>query len=352
MSGHLRLTRNMKAGGYHRRTRRGAGSSAPRRRRMACALALPLCLCSVALLVPGGALAQPGPASTAKAPAEGAVWFYLDGNNEQGPVTAAAVRELFEAGKVNASTRVRHRGPHNWTPLEQQEAFLDLTGWHYALDGKDKGPVSEGALRELVARGTVSRTTLIWRPGMARWTALSSVARFNKAGEAEASVVRVAAPPPPPVDAASPPSKKPVARPRVKGKVVGQRRERNRRLWLPGSIILGVTWGGSIAVSILMALVQKDGGCHGCGDFAETLWIPLVGPIVADQVNQPDKATRTAFMVVLSLGQAAGAGLLIAGLVGKKVPIYAKVEKAAGLSGLTVTPLVGRINGVGLSAYW
>jgi hypothetical protein len=41
--------------------------------------------------------------------------------------------------------------------------------WYYAAQGQQQGPVSEGELRDLVARGAVTGETLVWSDGMAGW---------------------------------------------------------------------------------------------------------------------------------------------------------------------------------------
>ncbi|WP_315702321.1 MULTISPECIES: DUF4339 domain-containing protein [unclassified Bradyrhizobium] len=41
--------------------------------------------------------------------------------------------------------------------------------WYYALQGQQQGPVSESALRDLVAKGVVTADTLVWTEGMAGW---------------------------------------------------------------------------------------------------------------------------------------------------------------------------------------
>ena len=42
--------------------------------------------------------------------------------------------------------------------------------WYYAKDGKQTGPVEEGALATLVAAGTIEGATLVWKDGLAQWT--------------------------------------------------------------------------------------------------------------------------------------------------------------------------------------
>ncbi len=44
--------------------------------------------------------------------------------------------------------------------------------WYYALGDQRQGPISDGELEALLAAGTINENTLVWREGMAEWTAL------------------------------------------------------------------------------------------------------------------------------------------------------------------------------------
>ena len=44
--------------------------------------------------------------------------------------------------------------------------------WYYSIDNERQGPVDESVLRALAASGTLSPDSLVWREGMAGWTAL------------------------------------------------------------------------------------------------------------------------------------------------------------------------------------
>src|ERR1700761_6110495 len=41
--------------------------------------------------------------------------------------------------------------------------------WYYAIQGDQRGPVDDAALRQLVQQGVIKADTLIWRQGMAGW---------------------------------------------------------------------------------------------------------------------------------------------------------------------------------------
>ena len=280
----------------------------------------------------------------AAAPAAEAIWFYAEGE-ENGPLTADQIKKMYADGTLKGETKVRRKGPYNWAALSETEAFSDLFAWYYLKDGKRTGPVSSATMGQLYRAGTVTVQTSIWRPGMAAWKPLAEVP--DMAAELKSSPTE-----PPPVSTAAVTQPPPTGTGGLavrKGKIVGYKRERRRGLVIAGSVTFGVSWGGCAIVSAILGAAGAD-GCDSCGDFAETFWIPLVGPIVADQVNHPDSATRTLMMVMLTGAQATGAALFIAGMVGKKVPVYEKGP----LYGWSVTPLVGpnQTTGVGLLKYW
>ncbi|MDP0491650.1 MAG: DUF4190 domain-containing protein [Verrucomicrobiota bacterium JB023] len=51
--------------------------------------------------------------------------------------------------------------------------------WFYAKDGKQEGPVENEVIERLHANGELSKETLIWKEGMAQWTALGEVPEFQ-----------------------------------------------------------------------------------------------------------------------------------------------------------------------------
>jgi uncharacterized RDD family membrane protein YckC len=72
--------------------------------------------------------------------------------------------------------------------------------WHYVALGKPVGPIPEDELKRLAAAGHITRTTLLWRAGMAEW----QEARLAKPD---------LWPVPPPVTPAAPPAAPPAATP-------------------------------------------------------------------------------------------------------------------------------------------
>ncbi len=49
------------------------------------------------------------------------------------------------------------------------------TSYHYAVNGQQLGPVSFDRLKELFANRTINKDSLVWKQGLANWTALKEV---------------------------------------------------------------------------------------------------------------------------------------------------------------------------------
>jgi hypothetical protein len=47
--------------------------------------------------------------------------------------------------------------------------------WYYAINGQQMGPVDEARIKELLANGTISESTLVWTNGMSTWQPLTQV---------------------------------------------------------------------------------------------------------------------------------------------------------------------------------
>jgi len=47
--------------------------------------------------------------------------------------------------------------------------------WYYASNGQQQGPFDDGALDRLVATGTITNETLVWKEGMVDWSPLRQV---------------------------------------------------------------------------------------------------------------------------------------------------------------------------------
>jgi len=48
--------------------------------------------------------------------------------------------------------------------------------YYVAINGQQAGPFDAAALRQKIAEGAVTRETLVWKQGMANWTAAGQVA--------------------------------------------------------------------------------------------------------------------------------------------------------------------------------
>ena len=47
--------------------------------------------------------------------------------------------------------------------------------WYYAAQGQQVGPFDDAAFQDLVSKGEIQSTTLVWHSGMSGWKPLSEV---------------------------------------------------------------------------------------------------------------------------------------------------------------------------------
>jgi hypothetical protein len=82
-----------------------------------------------------------------------AQWYVLLANNQQeGPLTSEAVRELVKQGRATARNNAWRQGMDGWKPLGQIDAFADLAGsggepWDAVAATFERG--KRGALRTM-----------------------------------------------------------------------------------------------------------------------------------------------------------------------------------------------------------
>jgi len=53
-----------------------------------------------------------------------------------------------------------------------------MTDWHYVVDGKAQGPVSDQQLRALLTEGSLNADTMVWTEGMPKWQKLRETRQF------------------------------------------------------------------------------------------------------------------------------------------------------------------------------
>jgi len=118
-----------------------------------------------------------------------------------------------------------------------------------------------------------------------------------------------------------------------------------RGLVTGGAITFGVSWGVAATVSFLLATDSCNG--PGCDSVRNHLWIPVAGPMLVAASEDTD-ATPT--FLLWSAAQAAGAIMLIIGMVGHDVMEY---RMARGGPTLRLALLFARDSGgMALTARW
>ena len=53
-----------------------------------------------------------------------------------------------------------------------------MNEWHYAVEGRQFGPIGEEELRHLLNSGAIAKETLVWQPGCADWVPATGISSF------------------------------------------------------------------------------------------------------------------------------------------------------------------------------
>jgi len=78
------------------------------------------------------------------------------------------------AGQMTSALAHQSAGAQQSPP-----AIPGVVSFYVALDGKQTGPFDVATLREQISAGRLGRETLVWRQGMANWTAAQAVVELQ-----------------------------------------------------------------------------------------------------------------------------------------------------------------------------
>lgn len=102
-------------------------------------------------------------------------WYYAEGDNKMGPIGQEQFDRLVADGTVTPETLVWRKGMTEWQPLAELKPALPKK-WYYAEGQIKKGPLAPEEFDRMVAEGAIGGETLVWCKGMAEWQPLSEVA--------------------------------------------------------------------------------------------------------------------------------------------------------------------------------
>jgi len=130
-------------------------------------------------------------------------WLLLDGRQEH--LDGAAVADAVRQGRITRDTLVWRPGMEGWQRAGEVEALKALFAeaaptpppaprFHVLLDGKQQDSLDLATVEQMVREGRITRSTLVWKPGMKGWEEAGKVPEL-------ARLFREAGPPPPPREA-------------------------------------------------------------------------------------------------------------------------------------------------------
>src|SRR4051812_10106663 len=108
-------------------------------------------------------------------------------------VTACATQTRRQREAPHASRRRREfrRDVRRWTLRTKRQGFQHKAGsdmaeanWFYVRAGQQQGPTDLQSLSDLIRRGEIQPTDLVWRDGMPDWTPATQVPELAYAGPA------------------------------------------------------------------------------------------------------------------------------------------------------------------------
>lgn len=116
---------------------------------------------------------------------QGGAWYYESGGERRGPVSEEQVQAIAGSGALSGSSLVWRSGWPDWLPLHAT-ALRDLVTpapggttagpgdagntWHYEWGGQRLGPFTAAEIQGSIAKGTLTRGSLVWRAGLDAWT--------------------------------------------------------------------------------------------------------------------------------------------------------------------------------------
>jgi hypothetical protein len=129
--------------------------------------------------MPGGAQPAQAAAQPARAASSYSYYAYIDGQNS-GPYGAAELTALVRDGRFTRTTFVWKEGMAGWaeasTVAEISDVFpVQESSYYVALNGQTTGPFPVSQLRQQAQAGTFSKTSNVWKEGMAGWATAGTV---------------------------------------------------------------------------------------------------------------------------------------------------------------------------------
>jgi len=123
------------------------------------------------------------------------LWYYKSGDEVGGPIGFEELARLVETKKVRAGDTVFSKTIGTWKDIrnvpELEPAIIaaeaglgradsDKEQWYFRAQGKERGPVSERFLAEMVAKGTLKGSDQIWCQSVQKWQPVSAAPQFAR----------------------------------------------------------------------------------------------------------------------------------------------------------------------------
>ena len=109
---------------------------------------------------------------------EDKIWYLAIDDKPQGPYTEEEISQKALRNEINPASMIWKEGMEEWVKIKDSMISNVLpkeeSEWYYAENDENHGPITETELIELIQKGQLSGTNLIWKQGWPNWNEVGS----------------------------------------------------------------------------------------------------------------------------------------------------------------------------------
>lgn len=108
-------------------------------------------------------------------------WYYGRNSQNKGPVSQERLEDLVASGRIMPTDLAWYEGLAEWTPIQDLPelsaavAQASAEVWYYGQGENQQGPISVLKLRSLISSRHVGADWLAWKDGMAEWLPIAEI---------------------------------------------------------------------------------------------------------------------------------------------------------------------------------
>jgi hypothetical protein len=128
--------------------------------------------------VPAGPPAKVAAPTLSLAATAANAWFYVSKRQKVGPVSFEVLKNRVASGELLPTDMVLKSGTQKWSPASSLPALFPVCSakeWFYIKARQKVGPVAMEELKRLLASGQLLAADMIFKTGMQKWVAATSI---------------------------------------------------------------------------------------------------------------------------------------------------------------------------------